>query len=157
MSERHLHRHKPQRVLYDPCFNYSYRHQPAEAQSAIMIQPHWLSERLNLSHRTLPIIHTFCLQKSHHFKLRISSFSYQKEKLRSEEVTSMTLILGGKSNLRVEGWWETACCGCQALPSTGFKGPTSSESKSWRNGEKAQGVRVWPWPLVTAGEILEAF
>lgn len=117
-----------------------------------MTQPYWLSECLNLSHRTLPIIHTFWLKKSDNFKLRFSSFSHQKEKLRSEEVTSIPLILGGKSNISVEGWWEMACFRCETLRSTGFKGTTSNESKSWKNCEKSQEVRVWPWPLLKVGE-----
>lgn len=80
-----------------------------------MTQPYWLSEYLNISHRTSPIIHTFWLKKSSNFKLHISSFSHQKEKLKSEEVPSITLILEGKSDISVEGWWETAFFRCETL------------------------------------------
>lgn len=42
----------------------------------------------------------FMAQEVHNFKLCFSSFSHQKEKFR---VTAITLILGGKSDISVEG------------------------------------------------------
>lgn len=54
----------------------------------------------------------FMAQEVHNFKLCFSSFSHQKEKFR---VTAITLILGGKSDISVEGWWEAAIDVQQAL------------------------------------------
>lgn len=123
MTESHSHWQKPKRVLYDPCFNYSYWHQPAKAQSVIMTQPYWLSECLNLSHRTLPIIHTFWLKKSDNFKLRFLVLATSRK---SSEVRKWLLFCSPweeKATLvwRVDERWpalDVKRCGAWAL-----KGP----------------------------------